>query len=60
MKESSMKWMHIDIMTVGGVFLCTLHYRYNPIFKVSMDEIHDFVMSKRPSLQNKKIVMYIN
>ena len=55
-----MKWLHIDVMTVGGVFLCTLHYRYNPIFKVSMDEIHDFVMSKRPSLQNKKIVMYIN
>ena len=60
MKEYPMKWLHIDVMTMGGVFLCTLHYRYNPVFKVSMEEIDDFVLSKRPSLRNKKYMLFMD
>lgn len=55
-----MKTMVIDVMIRGGAkFYCTLRYRYNPLFKVSLQDIEAFVFRKRPTLKYEKVKIII-
>ena len=47
-----MKTLFIEIM-LGDRFVCTLRYRYCPLFPIDEKELHDFVVSKRPTLRNQ-------
>lgn len=51
-----MKLIYLDIM-VRGMFVAQLPYRYNPIFALEADELRDYVISKRPTLKNKKFTI---
>lgn len=46
------KNISIDVM-VGGVCLCTLQYPYNPLFKLDLNDVADFVYRKCPTLRDK-------
>ena len=48
----TMKTLFLDIM-LKGRFVCTLRYRYNPLFPIDKRNLHDFVVSKRPTLRNQ-------
>ncbi len=50
-----MKNFTFDIM-LGGRFICTLKYKYNPLFPIDFER---FIFGKRPELRNKdyKIVV---
>ena len=48
-----MKELTFDIM-LGDRYVCTLRYKYFPLFPIDTDELHNFVVSKRPTLRNKK------
>lgn len=47
-----MKTLIFDVM-LNGRFVCTLKYRYCPLFPIEEKELHDFIVSKRPTLRNK-------
>lgn len=47
-----MKTLFIDVM-LKGRFVCTLRYKYCPIFPINSKDLHDFVISKRPTLRNQ-------
>lgn len=47
-----MKTVFIDVM-LRDRFVCTLRFRYCPLFAISINEIKQFVESKRPSLIGK-------
>lgn len=47
-----MKELTFDVMLYGR-YVCTLKYRYNPVFVLGSNELSDFVISKRPTLRNK-------
>lgn len=47
-----MKTLTFDVM-LHGRFVCTLRYRYCPLFPIEERELRDFVVSKRPTLRNK-------
>lgn len=51
-KENGYKAIYLDIM-VNGYFHTQLTYRHCTIFKINMDEIHQFVLAKLPYLKNK-------
>ena len=42
-----MKTLTFDVMLCGR-FVCTLHYRYNPLFPLTEKELSDFVTGERP------------
>lgn len=48
----TMKTLFLDIM-LKGRFVCTLRYRYCPLFPIDEKELQDFVVSKRPTLRNQ-------
>ena len=48
-----MKTLTFDVM-LSGRYVCTLRYKYSPLFPIDTDELHAFVVSKRPTLRNKK------
>lgn len=50
--ELNMKTLIFDVM-LGDRYVCTLHYEYCPLFPIEERELHDFVVSKRPTLRNK-------
>lgn len=55
-----MKTLNIDVMVQGGAkHYCTLAYKYNPLFKVTPDDIGRFVYEKRPTLKYRNDVMII-
>lgn len=55
-----MKTLSIDVMVQGGAkFYCTLKYQYNPLFKLSPDDIGRFVYEKRPTLKYRNDVRII-
>lgn len=55
-----METLNIDVMILGGVkFYCTLKFTYNPLFKVSPQDLMDFVLSKRPTLRYEEIQLFI-
>lgn len=57
-----MKSIFLDIMDENGMFICTLRYRYHPIFHITAKELEDFVLLKRPTLKNTtfRIIPYDN
>ena len=38
-------------------FIATMHMPYNPLFKLSLQQLLDFIYSKRPTLRYRKIVI---
>ena len=48
-----MKTLVFDVM-LNGRFVCTLRMKYCPLFPLTVDEICEFVESKRPTLKGKK------
>lgn len=47
-----MKTLVFDIM-LHGRFVCTLRYKYCPLFPIDYDELISFILRKRPSLKGK-------
>ena len=47
-----MQTLILDIM-LGDRFICTLRYKHNPAFILTIKELADFVVSKRPTLRDK-------
>lgn len=47
-----MKELIFDVM-LNGRFVCTLKYRYCPLFPITEGELAKFVEEKRPSLKGK-------
>lgn len=41
-----------DVM-LNGRFVCTLRYKYCPLFPIEIDELVKLVLSKRPTLKGK-------
>ena len=54
--EKGSKVVYLDIM-VRGLFVAQLPYKVNPIFPATDEELRKFVISKRPTLRNKKFVI---
>ena len=48
--------VYLDIMR-SGRFVCQLPFEYCPLFPVSIDELTDYVFSKRPSLKGQTITI---
>ena len=52
-----MKKLKIDVMLMGGArFYKTLVYTYNPMFKITIEDIAQFAVNELPSLKNRKDV----
>ena len=52
-----MKKLKIDVMLKKGTrFYKTLVYTYNPLFKVTFEDIAKFAVNELPSLKNRKDV----
>lgn len=47
-----MKIFVFDIM-LKGRFVCTLRYEYCALFPIDLDELTEFILSKRPTLRNQ-------
>lgn len=47
-----MKTLTFDVM-LDGRYICTMRYRYCPLFPISTEELRRFVISKRPTLRDK-------
>ena len=47
-----MKELIFDVM-LNGRFVCTLKYRFCPLFPITEEELAKFVEEKRPSLKGK-------
>lgn len=47
-----MKTLIFDVM-LKGRYVCTLKYRYCPLWPIEEKELTDFVESKRPTLKGK-------
>lgn len=55
-----MRKLFIDVMVQGGVkFYCSLIYDYNPLFKLDIKDIEEYVYKKRPTLKYRKDVVLI-
>jgi hypothetical protein len=45
----------------GDTFVKTLEYEYNPLFKLDLKDVEDFVLKKLPTLKYyKDVVLVIN
>lgn len=40
-------------------FICTMRMPYNPLFRIKLEDIADFIYQKRPTLKYKKIAIEI-
>ena len=47
-----MKYLIFDVM-LNERFVCTLKYRFCPLFTITEEELAKFVVEKRPSLKGK-------
>ena len=54
--------LSFDVMkNHGETFVCSIKMPYNPLFKVTMKEIVDYIYQKRPTLKYEKgVEIYIN
>ncbi len=50
--KQAMKALFLDIM-LDGKFICTLKYKYCPLFTIDYNELLKFVEQKRPTLKGK-------
>lgn len=51
--------MNFDVMK-DGRFVCTLNYRYCPLFPVTVKDLEEYVISKRPTLRGQRFNIEIN
>ena len=51
--EKCMKELTFDVM-LADRYVCTMRYKYCPLFPIDTDELHEYVLRKRPTLRNKK------
>ena len=49
-----MKTVYLDVF-VNDRFVCQLPYKYHPILPLEEEEVVKYIISKRPTLRNKKI-----
>lgn len=55
-----MEILKIDVMKDGGGrFYKTLHYPYNPLFKVNLVQMTAWVFEQLPSIRNRKDIKLI-
>lgn len=47
-----MKKFKFDVM-LHGRFVCSLVYKYSPLFPIELDDLTRFIETKRPSLKGK-------
>ena len=47
-----MKYLIFDVM-LNERFVCTLKYRFCPLFPITEEELAKFIEEKRPSLKGK-------
>lgn len=47
-----MKTLFLDVM-LNDRFVCTLKYKFCPLFPIELDDLKKFIESKRPSLNGK-------
>lgn len=52
MMRQATKALFLDIM-LDGRFICTLKYKYCPLFTIDYNELLKFVEQKRPTLKGK-------
>lgn len=52
MMRQATKALFLDIM-LDGKFICTLKYKYCPLFTIDYNELLKFVEQKRPTLKGK-------
>lgn len=45
-----MKTLFLDVM-LNDRFVCTLKYKFCPLFPIELDDLKKFIESKRPSLK---------
>lgn len=50
--KGAMKILTFDVM-LRGRFVCTMKYRYCPLFPLEIDELKKFIEDKLPSLKGK-------
>lgn len=50
-----MKTLTFDVM-LNGRFICTLFYKYCPLFPIDSEELVKFVLEKRPTLKESLFV----
>ena len=50
--KQAMKALFLDIM-LDGKFICTLKYKYCPLFTIDYNGLLKFVEQKRPTLKGK-------
>lgn len=50
--KGTMKVLAFDVM-LRGRFVCTMKYRYCPLFPLEIDELKKFIEDKHPSLKGK-------
>ena len=51
-RRRSMKTFVFDVM-LNGRFICTLKYKYCPLFPIDFEDLTKFVLKKRPTLKGK-------
>lgn len=50
-----MKTLFLDVM-LNDRFVCTLKYKFCPLFPIELDDLKKFIESKRPSLKGKDFI----
>lgn len=50
--ELNMKTLTFDVM-LHDRYVCTMKYRYCPLFPIDAKKLEDYVTSRRPSLKGK-------
>lgn len=51
-EKKGTKTFVFDIM-LHGRFVCTLCYKYCPLFPIDYEELTEFILSKRPTLRGQ-------
>lgn len=54
-----MKTLFLDVM-LNDRFVCTLKYKFCPLFPIELGDLMKFIESKRPSLKGKIIELHSN
>lgn len=58
-KIKGYKTVYLDVM-IKDRFICQLVFHYCPIFKVTDEEIRNFVLENRPTLSKQKFQIFFS
>lgn len=58
-KKSAIKTLFVDVK-LGDRFVFTMRYKYCPLFKLDLADLHKKILEKRPSLTGKQISIFID